>query len=128
MKVGWKLSLKMFYDFHSTYHWAYLGTMQKYQELASSEYPRQLIQHTHPWLCHCLTFLAFWDISGCNWWRHQQVCRIMAQKIPALRTFTLCDTWWTFKVNWISDTPSMSSYNFKDSKIPLLETGLRLSF
>ena len=28
----------------------YLSTIEKYQELASSEYPQQLMQHTHLWL------------------------------------------------------------------------------
>ena len=29
---------------------SYLSTLEKYQELASSEYPQQLMQHTHLWL------------------------------------------------------------------------------
>lgn len=57
---------------------SYPRTMQKYQEMAHRGYSQQLVQHTHPRLCHFFDFLMFCGVFWSIWWRHQKVLMTMA--------------------------------------------------
>ena len=64
----------------------YPRTMQKYQEMAHRGYSQQLVQHTHPRLCHFFDFLMFCGVFWSIWWRHQKVLMTMAPKLLVLET------------------------------------------